>query len=132
VRNVFSCLVVALLSGALLAGCGGGGNTTSSSGASGTGTGLPGGRTLTGVSKGTGVTHALSAQQQVEACKHVLAATATLSASAKAKLEKTCEKAGASTASQREIVHEVCAALASRVPPGAARERALAVCRRAP
>jgi hypothetical protein len=67
----------------------------------------------------------------VETCKRVILAPSTLSASTKAKLEKSCEKAGTSSTAQRALVHELCEALASQAA-GAARERALAICRRAP
>jgi hypothetical protein len=51
------------------------------------------------------------------------------SASTKATLLKSCEKVGTnSTTAEHEVLHEICIAIASRQPAGAARERALAVC----
>jgi hypothetical protein len=124
---MFSCLLVALLGGALVAGCGGGSNSTSSTAAGGQGGEVTGGKT----SSGTAATHPLTPKQRVEVCKRIIQAPSTLSASTKAKLEQTCEKAAASTSNtaQREIIREACTALASRAPAGLARERALAVCR---
>jgi hypothetical protein len=68
----------------------------------------------------------------VEACKRIVLAPSALPASAKAKLLKSCERVGTGTAAERQFVHEACEALASREPAGAVRERALAICRRAP
>jgi len=119
-RKLSTTLVVALLGGAFLAGCGGSGKSTSSQ--------ASGGTTATGASGAS----QLTPKQRVEACKRIIEAPSALPASAKAKLLKTCERVGTSTAAQHEIVHEACAALASRQPAGAARERALAICRRAP
>jgi hypothetical protein len=128
---MFSCLVVALLGGALLAGCGGGSSSTSSTGTtatSGQSSVAPGGKT----SSGTAAAHPLAPKQLVEVCKRIIQAPSTLSASTKAKLEKTCEQTGVNTSVERVIIQEACVALASRAPAGAARERALAVCRRGP
>jgi hypothetical protein len=150
---MFSCLVVALLGVAFVAGCGSGGNSTSgsnstsSSGATATSSqsgevssgktggkasGETGGKTGGETSSGAAATHPLTPKQRVETCKRILQAPSTLSASTKAKLEKDCEQTAASTSAGRLIVQEACVALASREPAGAARERALAVCRRAP
>ena len=107
--------VVALLGGALLAGCGGGKSKTQASSAT-----------------TTGSTGQLNPQQRVEACKRIVQAPSTLPASTKAKLLKTCERVGTSTLAERELVHEICIALASRQPAGAPRERALAVCQHTP
>jgi len=106
-------LIVALLGGALLVGCGSSSKSKSSTAA-------------------TSATGQVSPQQRVEACKRIAQAPSALPASTKAKLLKTCERVGTSTAAEREFVHEACEALASREPAGAPRNRALAVCRRAP
>jgi hypothetical protein len=87
-----------------------------------------GGTTATGASGAS----QLTPKQRVEACKRIIEAPSTLSASTKAKLLKTCERVDTSTTAQHEVVREVCVALASRQPAGAARERALGICRRAP
>jgi hypothetical protein len=133
---MFSCLVVALLGVALLAGCGGGSsNSTSSTATTATASQsgeASGGKTSSGASTSTAATHPLTPKERVDVCKRIIQAPSTLSASTKAKLEKTCEQTGASPNAQREIVHEACIVLASREPAGAARERALAVCRHAP
>jgi len=72
-----------------------------------------------------------AAAQAVARCKQGIQAQANLSASAKAKLEATCEKtvSGDQTA-ERKAVREACVELvnASHLS-GAARERALSVCR---
>jgi hypothetical protein len=127
---MLSCIVVALLGGALLAGCGGGGSSKSSSGTTATGSQsseVPGGKTSTG----TAAAHPLTPKQRVEICKRIIQAPSKLSASTKAKLEKECERTGPNTAAAGLVVQEACAALASRAPAGPARERALAICRRA-
>ncbi len=65
-------------------------------------------------------------------CKHGIQALPSISASAKASLEKSCGKmASGSQTAQQEITKQVCVELvnASHIPAGAARERALAVCK---
>jgi hypothetical protein len=126
---MFSCLVVALLGVALLAGCGGGGSSTSSTATTATGSqsgGVSGGK----ASSGAAAAHPLTPKERVSVCKRIIQAPSTLSAATKAKLEKTCEQTAANTGAEREIVQQACVALASRAPAGAAREQALAVCRR--
>jgi hypothetical protein len=128
-----NCLVVALLGVALLAGCGGSSKSSTATIATGSQSSeASGGRTSSGPSTSTGATRPLTPKQRVEVCKRIIQAPSTLSASAKAKLEKSCEQAGASTSAERLIIQEACVAIASRAPAGGARERALAVCRHAP
>ena len=110
-----SIAVAAPIALALLAGCGSSSKSKSSTNPA-----------------ATSAARQVSPQQRVEACKRIALAPSALAASTKAKLLKSCERVGTSTAAQHEIVHEACAALASRQPAGAARERALAICRRAP
>jgi hypothetical protein len=143
---MFSCLLVALLGVAVLAGCGGGSSnsisstaTTATSGQSGEASGgktssgeASGGKTSSRPSTSSAAGHPLTPRQRVDVCKRIIQAPSTLSASTKAKLEKTCEQTGASPTAQREIVRDACVVLASREPAGAARERALTVCRIAP
>jgi hypothetical protein len=114
-RKLSTSAVLALLGGALLAGCGGGKSKTQASSAA-----------------RTGSTGRLTPQQRVEACKRILQAPSPMPASTKARLLKTCERVGTSTLAEHELVHEVCIALASREPAGASRERLLAICRRGP
>jgi hypothetical protein len=104
-------VVVALLGGALLAGCGGSKSNTQASSAT-----------------RTGSTGRLTPQQRVEACNRIVQAPSPLPASTKARLLKTCEKVGTSAIAEHVVVHEICIALALRQPAGAARERALAIC----
>src|ERR1039458_6084063 len=101
---------------ALVAGCGSSSNSTSSSQ---TNPPAP-------VAKGP------TGHQAVENCKHAIQKLPSISASAKARLEPSCEKAASgSQASQQQITKEVCLALvnASHIHAGVARERALAVCK---
>jgi hypothetical protein len=108
-------LVVALLGGALLLGCGSSSKSKSSTNPA-----------------ATSAAREVSPQQRVEACKRIALAPSALAASTKAKLLKSCERVGTSTAAERQFVHEACEALAAQEPAGATRERALAICRRAP
>jgi hypothetical protein len=112
-RKLSIRLLVALLGGALLTACGSGNK--------------PSGTASSGASIG-----ATQSAQRVEICKQSVQRLARLSASAKAKLEQSCRTAGASHKAYRKLVHEVCEALASSLPSGARRERALNVCRNAP
>jgi hypothetical protein len=110
-------LVVALAGGALVAGCGSSSKSTSSSQT-----------TSTGASPPTPLT-----AQQVATCKHNIQALSTISASAKTKLElRICKSVAFGTqAAQQKAVQDACVELvnALHVPAGAARERALAVCK---
>lgn len=117
IPKVSTWLVAVLAGGALVAGCGSSNNSTSSS---------------TSSSQSSTATSAQARQQAVEHCKHGIQALPSISASAKASLEQSCGKmASGSQTAQQEITKQVCVELvnASHIPAGAARERALAVCK---
>jgi hypothetical protein len=110
-----STWLIVALAAALLAGCGSSGSTSS---------------TAT-VTSQTAIPP-VNAQQAVASCEQAVNSQHTISASAKAKLEGICKKAGAGgQAGLENVAHEVCTELleASHVPAGAARERALAACK---
>jgi hypothetical protein len=159
-RKLSILLVTALLGGALLVACGsksststqtsttsnGGGSAGSGGNGSGsTGSGGNGSGSATSSGKGSGsggatsttpvgtaeAAHPLPPAQEIANCKTNIKGLQGVSASTKKKLEESCDKAKTSKA-QRVVVHEACEALANRFPAGAARERALQVCRRAP
>ncbi len=68
----------------------------------------------------------------VAACKQALHEETTLPASAKAKLEGVCDKAGSGNAAEvRKAAEEVCVEVvrSSAVPAGPAKEEALAACK---
>ena len=114
-------LVVALAGGAIFAGCG-----SSSKSSAGSQT------TSTSVATGPVALKPAQAQQAVASCKHSIQAQSTISASEKAQLERTCEKAASgSSADLQKVAQEVCVGLvnASHIPAGTARERALTVCK---
>jgi hypothetical protein len=73
----------------------------------------------------------IAGKQAVSVCKGAVRAQPTLSASTKANLEQSCEKAaaGGQSALQR-VAHEVCLEIinSANVPAGAAREHAVATC----
>jgi hypothetical protein len=125
-RKLSTCLLIALLGGSLLAGCGKSSNATSSTATITTGSQASGGTTAP---TSTSAASPQVVKQQVAKCQQDVKAASQLSASAKAKLEASCEKAGASATAQRKVVHELCRELASRLPAGVARERALVICR---
>ena len=135
-----TCVVVALLVGGLLVGCGGSSKstpgtattTTSSSSGQASGGKTSGTSTSPGTATPPGGARPLTAAQRVEVCNRIAQAPSPLPASTKAKLARSCAKVGTGTAAERKFVHEVCEALASSRPAGAARQRALAVCHRAP
>ncbi|TMM19689.1 MAG: hypothetical protein E6F96_02045 [Actinobacteria bacterium] len=132
-RKVSTCLVLALVGGALLAGCGSGSKSTSNSASSSTAT-VTTGSPSSGVSgtKGSsaaGSTHPLTPKQIVEDCKRIVGAPSALTAAQKEKLLKSCAKAPTGPAAQHEVIRELCLAVASRQPNGASKERLLAVCR---
>ncbi len=73
-----------------------------------------------------------SGQQAAAVCKKAVQVQPTLSASAKTRLERTCEKAsGGGQATLRQIAHELCVEVikSSHLPAGRAREQARAVCK---
>jgi hypothetical protein len=114
-------LVVALAGGALLAACGSSSTSTTTSTA---------GATTPGLAT-TPLTPA-QAQQAVSTCKHGVHSDAAIPAGAKAKLEKTCEKAASGDLSAlRLVAQEACIELinASHIPAGVARDRATALCK---
>jgi len=76
-------------------------------------------------------TEKVSGKQAVAVCKAAVHAQPTLSSSTRAKLEESCEKAAAGGQSALDrVAREVCAEIinTSKLPAGAARERALTVC----
>jgi hypothetical protein len=121
-----SWLLAALAGGVLLAGCGSGGSTTGSRSAP-PGPASPGTVTAPGPRPKTPA----QAQQAVQTCIHAVQAQRTLPPSVKAKLDTTCQKASSTDrAVLQQAAREICIQLvvASHVPAGLARERALAVC----
>jgi hypothetical protein len=113
IAKLSTLLAVSLVGGALLAGCGSSETKSTST-----------------APTPTGVTATLSPHQAVVNCKNAIGQQ-RLTGSVKAKLDKICEKAA--TANQntlKQLAKQVCVELvnASQVPPGPARERALAIC----
>jgi len=141
-RQLYTGAALAMMGAVLLAGCGGsksasnGTSTTetvttgsTSSGASGGNASGSGGSKSGSAAAGGGESHPLTPKQKVEVCQRIVQAPSQLTAAQKSKLLKNCEKAGSNTtAAQQEIIHEVCAIYAARLPAGAVRERALAAC----
>ena len=121
-RKLSTGLVVALLGGAFLVGCGSSKSTTTSTSST----------TPAATGSTSRAARQLSPVQRVEVCQRIVHAPSNLPASTKAKLLKICERVGTSTTAQHEVTRETCVALALRQPAGAVRERALHICRRAP
>ena len=138
-------LLVALAGGAFAAGCGSSSKSSNSTSGSQTGTTrattpvgptAPGEESITPGSTTTAPapTHFTPAQvkQAVSTCKHGVQADPAIPASAKAKLERTCEKVSSGNLNAlRQVAQEACVELvnASHLPSGAAKQRALAVCK---
>ena len=120
-RKLSTGLVVALLGGASLVGCGSSGKSTTTSTAS---------TTPAATGSTSRAARQLSPVQRVEVCQRIVQAPSKLPASTKAKLLKICERVGTSTTAQHEVTRETCVALALQQPAGAVRERALHICRR--
>jgi hypothetical protein len=147
-RKLSTWLVVGLAGGALVAGCGSSGTSTSSSQTTSTAvattptaakttptaaktTPTTAKTTPSGATTGKGATDKASAKRAVAACKRGIEAQPTVSAGEKTKLEAICEKAASGDATaRRKAVEEVCVGFVdASVPPGAYRERALAICK---
>ncbi len=136
-------LVFVLLLGALLAGCGSSSSTTSSSTAASTpvttSTSSP---VAAGTSSTTQATtspattssaaSAAGVAQYVAVCKSIIQREPALAASVKAKVEGICNKAAdGDIEGARAAAKEVCVEVinASPIPPGTAKEHALAACK---
>jgi pectin methylesterase-like acyl-CoA thioesterase len=130
IRRPLTWLVIALIGGALIAGCGSSSSSTTSSAASATTSSTP--AATTSSTPALSGADAASVQAAVAACKQTIRAQSTLPAGSKSKLEAICEKAakGDQTA-VKKVAQEVCEEVVknSPVPPGAARETALAACK---
>jgi hypothetical protein len=117
-RQPSKWLVVVLVGGVFVAGCG-----SSSSSSSSTTSGSTGTSSIT-VPTGAGVAQAIAS------CKSVVQKAPTLSSTTKAKIEGICEKAGTDPAAARTAAKEVCVEVvnASPIPSGSIKEKALAAC----
>jgi len=104
-------LVVALVGGALLAGCGSSKSTTSTS---------------------TAAVTSLVGQRAVATCEHSVKAQGTLSAGTAAKLDRICEKAASgSPATLKQVAYETCVEVVNTSQLPVPKEQALALCRKA-
>ncbi len=114
-------LLAALAGGALVAGCGSSSTSTSTT--------QSGGSTATSTAPLTPA----EAQQAAATCKQGIQKESAIPQSAKAKLEQTCEKVGSggAEAALHQVAEEACVQLvdASHIPAGAARTRALSLCK---
>jgi hypothetical protein len=133
IRRLSACLVVAVLGGAFIAGCGSSSSSTSSSQTVTTAAPAAAGTTSTSAAaiSGSG-SNSVEVQQAVAACKAAIHAAPTLTASTKTKLEGVCNKAASGdVAGARKVAREVCVEVvnASPVPSGPAKEQALASCK---
>jgi hypothetical protein len=123
-------LLAALAGGALVAGCGSSSTSTSTT-QSGTSS------TTSSTASSTATTAAPltpeQAKQAASTCKKGIQKESAIPQSAKAKLEQTCEKVGSggAEAALHQVAEEACVQLvkASHIPEGAARTRALSVCK---
>ncbi len=156
IRRHSTLLVLALTSGALLAGCGSSNSTSSNStsvaqpasttASTGTTSTSPTTTTSTGTTSTSPTTTATNTPsvptsipttaagvaQAVAACKSIIQSEPTLSSSLKAKVEGICNKAAhGDLAGARAAGKEVCAEVINASPiPAAAKSEALAACQR--
>ena len=124
-RGVCWWLGPALAGALLLAGCGHAGSSpvTSSSGGAST--------AATDASRVAPRGSNTSREQTVTACAQAIAKASGTPPSAKPRLVQICEKvASPDAATRRKAAHEACVelVLASHIPAGPSRERALAIC----
>jgi hypothetical protein len=122
IRKLSAGLLVALIGGALIAGCGSSSSTSSSSAPAATTSSTPAG----GTSTSPGIAAA------VAACKSGIQGASSLSATSKSKLEAVCEKAAhGDKEAVSKAAREVCAEVvnSSPIPSGSAKEKALAACK---
>src|SRR5271169_187028 len=110
ILKVSTWLAVAFAGGALLAGCGGSSSSSTSS------------QSKTAQTSVVGL-------QDVASCKHSVQSAKSISATAKGKLDKICEKAASGDpATVQQVAHEACIELvnASQLPAGVSKQEALA------
>jgi hypothetical protein len=126
IRKLSTGLLVALLGGALIAGCGSSSSSSNSSSSS----------TPAATTSSTGTSGATSSNPStaaaVAACKSGIQSESTLSAATKGKLENVCEKAAhGDTEAVRKAAEEVCTEVvnASPLPSGSVKDQALAACK---
>ena len=117
-------LLVALAGGAFIAGCGSSSTSTSTTQST---------PATTGPATGTSPLTPEQAKQAASTCKSGVQKESAIPHSVKGKLEKTCEKVASSGTANalRQVAQEACIQLvdASHIPAGAAKERALSVCK---
>jgi hypothetical protein len=128
-------LVVALLGGVFVAGCGSSSSSTSTSTSSSQSSqsGAPAAATTSSSSSTVPAVASAAIAQAVAACKHGVQAASTLSASTRTKIEAICNKAASGDLNAaREAARQLCIELvnASPVPAGSAKEQALAACKK--
>jgi hypothetical protein len=132
-RTLTTWLIVTLAGTALVTGCGSSSTTTSGSQAPAPSTQSTGTGSATGTSTATSpAEQKKSGAQAVASCKSAIHSESSIPASAKTKLEGICEKAsGGSKEELQKVAHEECIALvdATPLPNGAAKQRALAICK---
>jgi hypothetical protein len=133
IRKLSMWLLVALVGGALLAGCGSSSSSssqTSSAPASTTAT-TPTTSTSSSDSDKGGSSSTPTGATAVARCREGVKAAASLPASTRSKLEEICNKAGSGDPDAvRKAAREACVELinVSPLPDGAAKEKALASC----
>ncbi len=126
--RLWTLLAVAVLAGALLAGCGGGSKSSSSQTT--TATTPPAASTATTPAGGAS---GPAVEQAIAQCKAAVQAQKVLPADAKAKLEAVCPNAAkGENGPVKKVAEEVCANVikGSAIPAGPAREAALAACKK--
>ena len=141
VRRLHPFLLPALAAAALLAGCGSSSSSSSSSGSSvatpSTSSTAQTGSTATTPASSTPTSTSPKSpggEAAVASCRHGVQSLPHLKQSIKEKLEEICQKAASGDVNaKRKAAQEACRELvnASPVPPGEARNRALAACKNA-
>jgi hypothetical protein len=129
-----TCLILALVGAALLAGCGGGSSSTASSQSSSTPSVTTSAPAATSSTPTTGAGGGLAVQQAVSSCRSVVKRATTLPANLKAKVEGICDKAASGDLNgARAAAKEVCVEVINSypIPAGPAKDQALAACNKA-
>jgi hypothetical protein len=129
IRRLSTSMLVALVSGALLAGCG---SSSSSSTTSGTTSGSTSSAPATSSTSTSGPSSIPAVASAVAACKRGVQAAPTLSSTTKSKLEGICDKAAnGDQEAARKAAKEVCTEIvnSSPLPAGSAKDQALAACK---
>jgi hypothetical protein len=125
IRSLSTLLGLAMVAGALLAGCGSSSSSTTGTTALTSGATIP---TSASTVPRSDTGPKATPTQEIATCQRTVERIKTLPASTREQLKSSCGKIGAGEAGKRQVAHEVCLELALRLPSPVQRARAQKIC----